>query len=186
MVVERSRHFWKIVVARALWTFLKISGYSTETLWQAWVPILGFLSPGPGRILSIWSALYLAVSGSGTGYYRTSPGTCPDPDSTNISFHGPTKFLVLDLVPTFPFCSRRIQRAFGVLPVVPMAYQCRLKFCHWQSFVTIGNSGMPMVTIGCHLVSPLVANLADNLESRQNYQRAKLTSFSRVQPMKIP
>ena len=64
--------------------------------------------------------------------------------------------------------------------------QGRLKFCHWQSFVTIGTSGMPMVTIGCHLVSPLVANLADSLEGRQNYQRAKLTSFSRVQPMKIP
>ena len=61
--------------------------------------------------------------------------------------------------------------------MVPMAYQCRLKFCHWQSFVTISTNGMPMVTSGCHLVSPLVANLADNLEGRQNYQRAKLTSF---------
>ena len=87
--------------------------------------------------------------------------------------HGPAKFLVLDLVPTFPVCSRRIQRAFRVLPMVPVAYQCRLKFCHWQSLVTIGTNGMPVVTIGCHWVLPLVTNLADNLMGRQNYQRAK-------------
>ena len=30
--------------------------------------------------------------GSGTGYYRTSPGPCPDPVSTNTLFHGPAKF----------------------------------------------------------------------------------------------
>ena len=30
------------------------------------------------------------------------------------------KVLVLVLVPKFPVCSRRIQRAFGVLPMVPM------------------------------------------------------------------
>ena len=73
----------------------------------------------------------------------------------------------------FPVCSRRIQRAFGVLLMVPMAYQCRLKFCHWQLLATIGTNGMPMVTVGCHWVLPLVANLADNLEGRQNYQRTK-------------
>ena len=102
---------------------------------------------GPDFIYLV-CVIYIAVSRSGTGYYRTSPGTCPDPDSTNISFHGPAKFLVLDSVPTFPFCSRRIQRAFGVLPMVPMAYHCRLKFCHWQSFVTIGTNGYHWLPFG--------------------------------------
>ena len=36
---------------------------------------------------------------------------------------------------------------------------------------------LPMVTIGCQWVLPLVANLADNLECRQNYQRAKWRHF---------
>ena len=71
----------------------------------------------------------------------------------------------------FIFHNAKTMHAFGVLPVVPMAYQCHPKFCHWQSLVTIGTNSMPMATIGCQWVLPFGANLADILEGRQNYQK---------------
>ena len=37
----------------------------------------------------------------------------------------------------------------------------------------IGTNGMPMFTNGYHWFLPLAANLVENLEGRQNYQRAK-------------
>ena len=48
--------------------------------------------------------------------------------------------------------------------MVPLTYQCRPMFCHWQSLFTIGINGMPMVIIGCQWVLSLVINLSDNLE----------------------
>ena len=71
-----------------------------------------------------------------------------------------------------PYCFLcTLMRAFGVLPMVPMA--CRPKFLHWLSLVTIGINGMPMFTNGYQWFLPLAANLADNLERRKNYQRAE-------------
>ena len=70
-----------------------------------------------------------------------------------------------------------ILHAFGVLPMVPMACQWRPKFRHWLPSVTIGTNGMPMFTNGYQWFLPLAANLANNLERRQNYQRAKWHHF---------
>ena len=63
------------------------------------------------------------------------------------------------------------------LPVVPMACQWRPKFRHWLPSVTIGTNGMPMFTNGYQWFLPLAANLANNLECRQNYQPAKWRHF---------
>ena len=46
------------------------------------------------------------------------------------------------------------------LPLVPMAYQYHSWFYHWSQWV------------------PMVANNADNLQGRQNYQCRKVTLFN--------
>ena len=58
-------------------------------------PDFMILSPVPGRILSIYLVrvrvciLYILVFGSGTGYYRKSPGPCPTPFFMDLQSFGP-------------------------------------------------------------------------------------------------
>ena len=53
-------------------------------------------------------------------------------------------------------CVRSFANSTNGIPIPP------------KSLVTIGTNGMPMVITGCQPVLPLVANLADNQEGRQN------------------
>ena len=137
-ILSRGPDFIKVSRKRNLGPDFRIfkSGSGPDFIYL--VCVIHLLCPGP--------ELHIIEQGR----YRVRIQILPTP------LHGPAKFLILDLVPTFPVCSRRIQRAFRVLRMVPMAYQCRLKFFplavngyHWYQWYASGYHWLPLgFTIG--------------------------------------